>query len=130
MGLVTDGRPSKLPSVLEKREELIELAKQGASKTELYVAMGITKGCAGRWCDSGDDRFQSKFVDLIDELTTYAQADWEKLGRTCLTMDKFQAAVYNKQMAGRFPNDWRENNKQEDRTPVIINVNKSFPNED
>jgi hypothetical protein len=89
--------------------------------------MGITKGCASRWTNPNDERHQPDFVNLIDELATYSQCWWERTGRSCLTWDKFQATVYNKQMAGRFPDDWRESSRQEDKAPVVINVNKHFP---
>ena len=112
MKFETRGRPEAIPKVLAKRDKLIAMAKEGASKCELYVEMGITKGCASRWCNENDDRYQPDFVNLIQELTVLSQAWWERLGKDCLNMEKFQATVYNKQMQGRFKDDWAPHSTQ------------------
>lgn len=115
------GRPSKLPDILaneELHEELMEMAKVGASLCQLYVKMGISKQTAKRWKDKDGEYYSEGFCDLIDELQTFSQAYWESMGQDCLTWEKFQSSVYNKQMAGRFKDDWGHHITTENKSQV------------
>lgn len=126
------GRPSKLPEILannELKEKLVEMAKDGASLCQLYVEMGISKSTGNEWKDRNSEYYSREFSDFISELQTYAQAYWEGLGRDCLTWEKFQATVYNKQMQGRFKDDWRDSHHVENTGNLTINVQKAFKDE-
>lgn len=102
-------RPSKLPEILANEkliEELHKMAEEGASLCEMYVKIGINKDTAADWKNPESPRYSVEFSVLIKDLIVKSQAWWERLGKNCLTWDKFQATVYNRQMQGRFKDDW------------------------
>lgn len=109
------GRLSKLPEVLAREKEIIEFAKAGASKNEIAALVGITKETMRDWRDKKSPRFSQEFSDLIQIAETYSQAWWEKVGRTAIYEKEFQSALFNKQIAGRFPDDWRDTARRENQ---------------
>jgi hypothetical protein len=69
----------------------------------------------------------SEFLKAFTQARILSQAWWETMGRVNLIMPQgsgtFQAGVWSRSMAARFPADWRESNKTEitgaDGTPLI-----------
>lgn len=49
-----------------------------------------------------------EFLDALTRAKTHAQRWWEDAGQSGLFMPAFNASVYGKSMAARFPEDWRE----------------------
>lgn len=102
------GRPTKYdPSMCEV---VISLFKEGASKAEVCVALGI-----------GFDAFQdyqkkySEFSEAVKVGMQYSQAWWEKQGRiaTFGGHEGFNATSYIFQMKNRFREDWRDKHEVE-----------------
>ena len=104
------GRPTSYDK--EKMFPIImQIAKEGGSKEEIAANIGIARGTLYNWCNKNHANFQPDFLDAITHAETIALAWWEKVGRTAIYLDKFQSALFNKQIAGRFPDKYRE--KQE-----------------
>jgi hypothetical protein len=50
-----------------------------------------------------------EFMDAITRAKAKAQQWWEDRGQDALAMPGFNASVWTKSMAARFPEDWRDN---------------------
>lgn len=116
-GRPTDYRP-------EYCAKVIELGKGGASKTEMASEFGVTKQTILNW-----EKEHEEFFASITQAMAHSQAWWEKKGRECLIMPSgvtFQASVWSRSMAARFPEDWREKTAHEmtgaNDGPIQLNV--------
>jgi len=98
----TRGRPTKYdPKMLPKIERL---ARGGASKSEMAVAIGISRETWYEWAATRSD-----FADAVKRAEALSQAWWEKKGREATFKSKgFSAISYIFQMKNRFPDDWRD----------------------
>ncbi len=84
-------------------ELVIALGSEGKSKTEIAFEIGVVRQTLDDWA--------SKHPDFSNALTRAKQAEqawWERQGRTNLTAQIFQASMWSRSMAARFPEDWRE----------------------
>jgi hypothetical protein len=95
-------RPSKYDPAY--CEQVIELGKQGMSIVEIACALGVHRETIEKNWPEKHPEFSEAFARARDE----SQAWWEKAGREGLTADKFNAQVWSRSMAARFPHDWRE----------------------
>lgn len=100
------GRPSKYDP--DFCEQVIELGRQGKSKTYMAGALGVNKDTLYEW-----EKQHKDFSDALTHAMVLSQQWWEDAGQSGLFLDKFNAAVYNKQMAVRFPDEHREVTKTE-----------------
>lgn len=103
------GRPSKLPDILSNEkliEELHAMAEEGHGLVSFYVKMGINKSTANEWKNPESDYYSPEFSNLIHDLYVKSQDWWERKGRDCLHDDTLNAALFNKQIMGRFKDDW------------------------
>lgn len=96
------GRPSLYdPSYCE---QVIALGREGMSVVEMAAEIGVNRSTIEEAWPAAHEEFSEAF--------TYArqlsQAWWERQGRTHLTAPSFQASLYSRSMAARFPHDWRE----------------------
>jgi len=70
-----------------------------------------------------------EFLEAFNRAKELSQAWWEKQGRTNLTAQSFQASLYSRSMAARFPNDWREVKGTEltgkDGGPIAVKAEKA-----
>lgn len=104
-------RPTKYdPSYCEK---VIELGKLGMSVVEMASEIGVGRTTLERdWPEA-----HPEFSQALTHARECSQAWWESIGRVNLIMapqsGTFQASVWSRSMAARFPNDWRENSKVE-----------------
>ena len=101
------GRPSEYRP--EHCERVIELGRIGMSMVEMAANIGVSrKTLEQSWPSAHAEFFQA--LELARELS---QSWWEAQGRVNLIMPKdsgtFQASVWSRSMAARFPRDWREN---------------------
>lgn len=98
------GRPSTYdPSYCEK---VIEWGKLGKSITWMAAELDISRSTIHEWIDT-----HPEFSDAINKAKSKAQAVWEDYGQNSLSSREFNAGVWSKSMAARFPEDWRD--KQE-----------------
>jgi len=95
------GRPSKYRE--EFCERVIELGQGGASVVEMAHALGVVKQTLYDW-----EKEHPAFLDALTRAREASQVWWEAAGRIGLTADKFNASVWSRSMAARFPNDWSE----------------------
>lgn len=101
------GRPSEYRP--EYCDKVIEMGKQGCSVVEMAAAIGVARmTLETRWPAEHED-----FREALQLARDASQAWWEAQGRVNLIMPKdagtFQASVWSRSMAARFPRDWREN---------------------
>lgn len=101
------GRPSKYDP--EYCERVIEMGAQGYSVVEMAAEIGVARNTLETEWPSQHEDFSQAFT----QSRQLSQAWWEKQGRVNLVMPPgmgtFQASVWSRSMAARFPADWREN---------------------
>lgn len=83
---------------------VIELGKQGKSITQMACSINVVKQTLYNWMDEYPD-----FLDAITRARQESQNWWESKGQDSLDNQNFQSSVYNRSMACRFPEDWRDN---------------------
>lgn len=86
--------------------EVIEYGKQGMSLTEIAAKLEIAKRTLERW--EKDEEFDPAFIEAMQMSRTYSQAWWETWARENLNNPKCNAALWMKNMAGRFRDDWTD----------------------
>ena len=102
------GRPTKYdPSFCEK---VIELGRQGASKAEMALDLGIAYSTFDVWQNDKPD-----FSEAVKAAERLSQGWWEKQGRiaTFGGCDGFNATAFIFNMKNRFKEDWRDKVEQE-----------------
>lgn len=100
---MTAGRPSDYDPAFCER--IIELGEQGASVAEMAFEIGTTKQTLHNWTASHEE-----FLDAFTRAKLASQVWWERKGRAGMekSSSEFQAAIWSRSMAARFPEDWRE----------------------
>jgi transposase-like protein len=99
--LLPRGRPSLYKP--EYCERVIELGKQGCSPMEIAADLDIDRATLYHWSDKYPD-----FLTSLKRAKVYEQAWWEKMGKSGLTADRFNAMVWSKSVAARFREDYTE----------------------
>ncbi|MBB4857002.1 antirestriction protein [Novosphingobium chloroacetimidivorans] len=108
------GRPSSyLPEYCEK---VRELGREGCSVVEMAAEIGVSRATL----EANWPAAHPEFLEALEEARDLSQAWWEKQGRMNLTADKFQASLYSRSMAARFPADWRESKQIEHKGGVTV----------
>lgn len=98
---MTMGAPTKYdPDLCAK---VIELGEIGASIAEIAYECGVCRNTLKNWRDEHPD-----FLTALTRAELASQVWWERKGRTGMEADKFNASVWSRSMAARFPDDWRE----------------------
>ena len=85
------------------------MGESGCSVVEMCAAIK----CARSTLEKEWPAAHSEFSAALTQARLASQAGWEATGRDCLVMQPgqgtFQASVWSRSMAARFPDDWREN---------------------
>lgn len=101
-------------------EQVIELGKQGMSVVEMAAHIGVGRTTLERDWPSA----HPEFSQALTHARECSQAWWESMGRVNLLMPpqsgSFNASVWSRSMAARFPNDWREKTEQKIEGEVAI----------
>lgn len=101
------GRPSEYRA--EYCERVIELGRLGMSVVEMASEIGVSRNTL----ETSWTAAHPEFMEALEIARECSQSWWESMGRTNLIMNKdagtFQASVWSRSMAARFPRDWREN---------------------
>lgn len=100
-GRPTDYRP-------EYCERVIEWGAEGKSKTWMAATLGVAKSTVQLW-----ESVHPEFSAALERAMTLSQMWWEDKGQDNIAADKFQASMWSRSMAARFPDDWREVSRQE-----------------
>lgn len=96
------GRPTKYdPSYCDR---VVEFGEEGMSVVEMASELGVSRNTL----ETTWTLAHPEFLEAMGIARDRSQAWWEKQGRIHLTADKFQASLYSRSMAARFPRDWRE----------------------
>lgn len=96
------GRPSSYdPKYCER---VIEMGREGYSVVEMAADIGVHRETLEENWPAAHEEFSEAFAHARQ----LSQAWWERQGRLGLTADKFNAQLYSRSMAARFPKDWRE----------------------
>ena len=89
-------------------ERVIELGKLGMSVVEMAADMGVARNTL----ETNWPANNPEFLQAFTQAKQLSQAWWESMGRVNLIMPPssgtFQASVWSRSMAARFPADWRE----------------------
>lgn len=84
-------------------EQVIEWGKKGKSKTWIAANLDCTRQTLENWANANPE-----FLDALTRAMVYSQLWWEDAGQVGMTGYKFNASVWSRSMAARFPDDWRE----------------------
>ena len=104
------GRPSLYRS--EFCDQIRDLAREGMSKAELALELGISRQCWSEWIEA-----HPEFGDAVKDAEFIAQAWWERKGRQGITMGKdFNANAWRYQVFNRFSGDYRDRRQVEHDT--------------
>lgn len=100
-----DKRPVGRPSLYDPAfcEKVIEWGKIGKSRAWMCSRMEIGRTTMQRWEQEHED-----FRVALTLAEAHAQAYWEDLGHDNIATREFQANIWSRSMAARFPKDWRE----------------------
>ena len=103
----TFGRPTKyLPQYCD---DVIRMGSEGYSVVEMCAEVGVSRNTLEvEWPQVHPD-----FSQALASARLASQAWWEGQGRKGILADRFQAALYSRSMAARFPADWRETKNSE-----------------
>lgn len=89
------------------RKTMMSMYAEGASDREVLVALKLSPGA---WRLLEENVLDSDFSELVTLGRIWAQAWWERMGRTNLTTPKFNTALWGLQMKNRF--GWSEKSEE------------------
>lgn len=95
------GRPTKYKP--EYCDEVVELAKTGASMAEICSHFDICRQTIDNWAAT-----YPKFLEALTRAKLHAQAWWEAIGRQGLVANKFNGKIWEVSMRARFRHDYTE----------------------
>lgn len=93
------GRPTVYK--IDMLETLIKYGREGKSLNQMACAIGVSRETMNVWRKENKD-----FSDAVMQALQLSQNWWEEVGQKALFADKFQATVYNRQIARRFRHDY------------------------
>jgi len=102
------GRPSKYdPSMLE---DMKKVAKDGASKAEMALTIGISRETFNNW-----EHSNPIFRDAVKECELLSQIWWERHGRKGMTGENpdFNSTAFIFQVKNRFRGDYMDTSRTE-----------------
>jgi hypothetical protein len=96
------GRPSDYDPAYCDR--VLELGRTGASVVEMATDIGVARATLeANWTEA-----HPEFLEAFTYAKQLSQVWWERKGRENLESQIFQASMWSRSMAARFPHDWRE----------------------
>lgn len=99
------GRPSKYEP--EMCAKVVDLMREGASKTEVCAEIDITFETLSQWTNTESTYFKQEFSDAVKTGERLSQAWWERLGREgSAEKAKINPAVWIFNMKNRF--GWKD----------------------
>lgn len=86
-------------------DKIIELGNEGASIAEMAFELNCAKNTLNNWAEQ-----HPEFLNAFTRAKLASQVWWERKGRVGMekSSSEFQASVWSRSMAARFPEDWRE----------------------
>lgn len=95
------GRPSQYDQ--SYCDMAIEAGRAGKSLTWLAAEIDVSRECIYEWARTHPD-----FSDALTRMRQLAQRWWEDAGQNGMEKPGFNASIWSRSMAARFPDDWRE----------------------
>lgn len=89
-------------------EQVVAYGKAGKSLTWMAAELGVSRECIYEWM-----RVHPEFSDAMTRARLESQRWWEDKGQDGMTMSGFNASIWSRSMAARFPDEWRESTKTE-----------------
>lgn len=86
-------------------EAVIEFGREGYSLVEMASALEVTYNTIRKW---ELDETKPEFTEAMAMARTHSQAWWERWGRENIGNSKANAAMWMKNMGGRFKEDWSD----------------------
>jgi len=111
---MSGGRPSDYKP--EYCQKVLDLGAEGYSVVEMAAHIGVARATL----ETNWPAANPEFLEAFARARELSQAWWEGKGRTNLMADRFQAQLYSRSMAARFPNDWRESKQVDHRGSVTV----------
>ena len=104
--------PAGRPSMYDEAfcAKVMELGDGGASVVEMAYEIGVCRNTLDNWAAEHEE-----FLTAITRAKAASQVWWERKGRTGMerAANEFQGGIWSRNMAARFPDDWRETTRQE-----------------
>lgn len=85
---------------------VVEFGKQGKSLAWMAAEFGVSRECMYEWM-----RVHPQFSDAMARGRAASQQWWEDAGQNGMMGPGFNASIWSRSMAARFPDDWREKNE-------------------
>lgn len=98
---MTAGRPTDYDPAF--CDAVIEHGRSGKSLTWIATELGVVRQTLHNWMAA-----HPEFLDAMTRAKDLAQRWWEDAGQDGLSQSGFNASVWSRSMAARFPDDWRE----------------------
>lgn len=106
--------PGGRPTVY--REEycntVVELGALGKSKAQIAAALGVARNTLDNWAEANPE-----FLRAITHARDLSMAWWEDKAQDGLDKPGFNANLWSRSMAARFPDDYTERRKNEQTGP-------------
>jgi len=93
-------------------EAVVEHGRAGKSVTWIATELGVVRQTLHNWMSE-----HPEFLDAMTRAKQLAQRWWEDAGQEGMEKSCFNASVWSRSMAARFPDDWREVKGQEISAP-------------
>jgi len=106
------GRPSKYRP--EYCQIAVEMGLHGKTIAGLAAALTVSRECIYQWA-----RDHEAFSDALSRMRELSQTWWEDHAQAHLTAKHYQAQLWRYSMAGRFKDDYGEQNKTVDVTVTL-----------
>lgn len=84
-------------------DTVIEAGKLGKSITWIATELGVIRQTIYNWMEA-----HPEFLDAMTRAKDFSQRWWEDKGQEGMEKQGFNASVWSRSMAARFPDDWRE----------------------
>jgi len=104
------GRPTKYKP--EFCKTVLAVGEEGGWLSEMAEACDVCRSTMDNWAAE-----HPEFLEALTRAKQKAQVWFERTGRTGLFADRFNAALWSKQMAARHPGEYSERQKLEHTGP-------------
>lgn len=89
-------------------ERVLDAGRAGKSRVWIAADLGCCKQTLRNW-----EAAHPQFLAAMDEAAVLSQQWWEDAGQKGMEKQGFNAGIWSRSMAARFPDDWRERREME-----------------
>jgi len=107
------GRPTDYdPAYCAK---VIEWGRAGKSRAWICAELGVVRNTLKNW-----EAAHPEFLIAMERALIEAQRWWEDSGQSGMFTREFNAPIWSRSMAARFPDDWREKSEVDQNVKVQV----------